>query len=122
MHALGYALTGTHIDAILEHHTGELTSERLAQMTTEMQLGTLTQATVFNSNGHGVHYVTPPPYRPQVTIVTGPRRSAVMPYLPNAHPAAPHGDMMLTGSFGLLDGFAYRVPQAQPFIDALHAG
>ena len=74
----------------------------------------------FNSNGHGVHYVTTPPYQADITIVTGPRRGAVMPHLPNAHAAAPHGDMMLSGSFGLLDGFAYRFPQAQEFVDGLH--
>lgn len=120
MHALGYALTDTHIDAILEHHTGEITSARLAQMVTDMQQGTLTQDAVFTSNGHGVHYVAPPPYHPQLTIVTGPRRHAIMPHLPNAHAAAPHGDMMLSGCFGLLDGFAFRVPQAREAVDALH--
>ena len=119
MHALAYALTGTHIDAVLEHHTGELSTERLAQMTADMQQGSLAQDTVFNSNGHGVHYVTTPPYQADITIVTGPRRGAVMPHLPNAHAAAPHGDMMLSGSFGLLDGFAYRFPQAQEFVDGL---
>jgi uncharacterized protein (DUF1786 family) len=120
MHALGYALTDTHIDAVLEHHTGELTSERLAQMTIAMQHGTLTQHTVFTSNGHGVHYVATPPFLADITIVTGPRRRAIMPHLANAHAAAPHGDMMLTGSFGLLDGFAFRFPPAQEFIDTLH--
>ena len=51
--------------------------------------------------------------------VTAPRRGAVMPYLPTAHAAAPHGDMMLSGSFGLLDSFAYRIPQAQEAGDGL---
>ena len=33
-------------------------------------------------------------------------------FLVAQHPAVPHGDMMLSGCFGLLDGFAYRVPEA----------
>ncbi len=71
--------------------------------------------------GHGALYLNSPPFDPGVVAVTGPQRAKVLPRLPNAFAAAPHGDMMISGCFGLLDGFAYRVPEAQEIVAALHA-
>jgi uncharacterized protein (DUF1786 family) len=119
MHALGFILDGTRVDAVFEHHTGEITTERLAEMVDELSAGTLTSQAVFESKGHGVHYPATPPFEVGTIAVTGPRRAAVLELLPDAHAAAPHGDMMLSGAFGLLDGFAYRVPEVREAVAAL---
>ncbi|HJN92148.1 MAG TPA: hypothetical protein QGF05_05415, partial [Dehalococcoidia bacterium] len=74
---------------------------------------------VFNSQGHGTLYLDEGPFETEVTVVTGPRRSVVEPLLPGAVAAAPHGDMMISGCFGLLEGFAYRVPEAAEFVERL---
>ena len=81
--------------------------------------GTLTNEAVFNSQGHGTLYLQDGPFDTTVTVVTGPRRSVVESYLPSAVAAAPHGDMMISGCFGLLEGFAYRVPEAEEFVAQL---
>ena len=121
MHALAFALGGTRVEAVFEHHTGELTSERLASMVHELLDGTLTNQAVYESTGHGAAYAGEPPFPVDVVAVTGPRREQLLGELPGAHPAAPHGDMMISGCFGLLDGFAYRVPEASEAVARLHA-
>jgi uncharacterized protein (DUF1786 family) len=122
MHALGFVLDGTTVQATFEHHTGEISTERLVESVGELCAGTLTSKAVFESKGHGAIYIGEPPFEVDIIGVTGPRRSAVLGLLPDAHAAAPHGDMMLSGCFGLLDGFAYRVPEAREAVAALHAG
>ncbi len=119
MHALGYVLDAGRIQAVFEHHTGELKPPRLAEMVTELQAGTLTNDAVFHSQGHGTLYLDDPPFTTAVTVITGPRRDVVRSLLPDAVAAAPHGDMMISGCFGLLEGFAYRVPEAEEFVARL---
>ncbi|MEE9278435.1 MAG: DUF1786 family protein [Dehalococcoidia bacterium] len=120
MHALGFVLNGTRIEAVFEHHTGEISSQRLAQMVAELCAGSLTNDDVFNTKGHGALYVGAPPFDPEIIAVTGPQRRAVLAELEAARAASPHGDMMISGCFGLLDGFAYRVPEAQEAVAQLH--
>jgi uncharacterized protein (DUF1786 family) len=120
MHSLGIVLEGTRVRALFEHHTGELTPERLAASIDELCAGTLTAQAVFESNGHGAVYLDEPPFAPRIVAVTGPRRGKVMPLLRDARAAAPHGDMMISGCFGLIDGFAYRVPEAAAVAAELH--
>ena len=121
MHALGCVLDGTHVEAVFEHHTGEISAKRLAAMSGELCAGTLTAEQVFESNGHGALYIGSSPFAPEIIAVTGPRRRPVLERLAGAHAAVPHGDMMISGCFGLLDGFAYRVPEAREAVAELHA-
>ena len=87
--------------------------------------GTLTNEAVFSSQGHGALFVEPGPFEVDVVAVTGPQRERMLPALraaglPRVHAAAPHGYMMIAGCFGLLDGFAYRVPEAREAVERLH--
>jgi len=43
--------------------------------------------------------------------VTGPQRGRIRNTGLNAYFAAPHGDMMLSGAFGMLRAFAHRFPE-----------
>ena len=125
MHVLGFVLEGTRVCALFEHHTGEVTPESLAAMVRALLDGTLTNEAVFSSQGHGALFVEPGPFAVEVVAVTGPQRERMLPALrsaglPHVHAAAPHGDMMIAGCFGLLDGFAYRVPEAAEAVARLH--
>ncbi|MDY7079116.1 MAG: DUF1786 domain-containing protein [Chloroflexota bacterium] len=101
-HTLGVLLRGERILGLFEHHTVLMTPEKLADMVGRLRAGTLTNEEVYKDHGHGAF--VGPDYSPgagfDFVTVTGPQRylAADLGY----HFAAPHGDMMLTGCFGLV--------------------
>ncbi|MCX7681518.1 MAG: DUF1786 domain-containing protein [Anaerolineae bacterium] len=101
-HTLGVLLQGEHILGLFEHHTVLLTPSRLVQLVEGLRAGTLTNEEVYQENGHGA-FISPD-YTPgsgfTFVAVTGPQRhlAAGLGY----YFAAPYGDMMLTGCFGLV--------------------
>ncbi len=120
MHALAFHLHGTRIRSLYEHHTGEVSADQFVDFTQRLIAGTLPHEDVFESKGHGVYYAdsTRHPERSKGSshpaspflAVTGPQRaklrgSALDPYF-----AVPHGDMMVSGCFGLLWAFAEKHP------------
>ncbi len=124
MHALAFHLRGTRIRSLYEHHTGEVTADQLVDFTQRLIARTLPHEDVFDTKGHGVYYADPPAHPELVEgpepvegragspflAVTGPQRgklrgSALDPYF-----AVPHGDMMVSGCFGLLWAFAEKHP------------
>ncbi len=118
MHALAFHLRGTHIYSLYEHHTGEMTTEQIEDFTERLVAGTLAQQEVFDSKGHGVFYADQASSGGQPFLaVTGPQRgrlrgSRLRPYF-----ATPHGDMMISGCFGLVLAFATRYPQHREEIE-----
>ncbi len=90
---------------IYEHHTGLLTPPKLFDHLARFQAGKLTNDAVFAGEGHGCAYRPGyPPLEPfSLTIITGPRRRLARGW-PGVF-AAPFGDMMLTGCFGLAAAF-----------------
>ena len=118
MHALGFYLSGTHIHALFEHHTGLLEPAQIERMTEQLAAGTLSHEEVYASNGHGVFYAddvhaSEPPF----IAVTGPQRGKLRGSRLQPYYAAPHGDMMISGCFGLVRAFAERHPDARDQID-----
>jgi uncharacterized protein (DUF1786 family) len=119
MHTLAFLLREGRIRALMEHHTGLLDPGKLHHLLTRLLEGNLTHEEVFEDRGHGVLYTgaVPPGGRPFVAVA-GPRRrlmeaSPLKPYL-----AAPFGDTMLTGCFGLVRAFAHRFPRWGEEIEA----
>jgi len=113
MHALAFHLRGTHIYSLFEHHTNLLSAQEIESISEGLVAGTLRHQDVFGSHGHGVFYAAGerPSNRQPFVAVTGPKRaklrgSAMRPYF-----AVPHGDMMLSGCFGLVWAFAHRYPE-----------
>jgi uncharacterized protein (DUF1786 family) len=113
MHALAFHLRGTQIISLYEHHTGEVTAGQIEDFTTRLIAGTLPHEDVFGSKEHGVYYAdgAQGTEKSPLVAVTGPQRgklrgSALQPYF-----AVPHGDMMVSGCFGLLWAFAEKHPQ-----------
>lgn len=113
MHALAFHLRRERIVSLYEHHTGEMTDDQVESFTERLVWGELQHEEVFNSKGHGVHYVDRSGLRRTLPLVavTGPRRSRLYGSRLLPHFAAPHGDMMISGCFGMLRGFAYRYPE-----------
>ncbi|MGC9398192.1 MAG: DUF1786 domain-containing protein [Anaerolineae bacterium] len=102
-HTLGVLLRGERIVGLFEHHTVLMTPEKLAHLVERLRAGTLTNEEVFADHGHGAF--VRPDYAPEgaftTVMVTGPQRHLArdLGYLF----AAPYGDMMLTGCFGLVE-------------------
>ncbi len=99
-HTLGVAIKGSRILGVFEHHTGQLNAEFLADQVKKLQAGNLTNEEVFSAGGHGVYLH--PEYRGGFDLValTGPRWEMAKGF--DFYRAAPFGDMMLSGCFGLL--------------------
>ncbi len=90
---------------IYEHHTGLLDQGKLFDQLTRFQAGALTNDEVFADQGHGCAYAPDYPSAApfSFTVITGPRRRLAQGW-PGVF-AAPLGDMMLTGCFGLVAAF-----------------
>jgi uncharacterized protein (DUF1786 family) len=116
-HTLAFLLDRGRIWGLFEHHTGELSREKLERYLEQLAAGTIRNDEVFNDMGHGALELGPPGWTPDIVAVTGPRRSLLdgsrlIPYL-----AVPHGDMMIAGCFGLLRGMAHHIPEFAPAIE-----
>ncbi|MEO6397850.1 MAG: DUF1786 family protein, partial [Tepidiformaceae bacterium] len=121
MHLLGFHLRGRKIASLFEHHTGELSGAQIGRFSERLASGELEHAEVFGSKGHGAYHADRSLVGtsvPPMVAVTGPQRgkirgSALKPYF-----AAPFGDMMISGCFGLLRGFGEVYPEARDAIDS----
>ena len=121
-HTLAFHLLQGQIVGIFEHHTGEIDRSQLEQMLVKLASGTLTNAEVFDTSGHGAFILddgrsdgAPFPF----LAVTGPRREMLRGSTLKPYEATPHGDMMLAGCFGLLRAFADRYPTMAEEIEAV---
>jgi uncharacterized protein (DUF1786 family) len=109
MHALAFHLQGTQILSLYEHHTGEITKEQIEDFTERLIAGKLPHEDIFGSKGHGVFYASDRfANREPFIAVTGPQRSKVRDSRLRPYFAAPHGDMMVAGCFGLVWAFAEK--------------
>jgi uncharacterized protein (DUF1786 family) len=116
-HCLAFHLNASSVSGLFEHHTGELTPARLRYYVEQLGAGSITNAEVFGDKGHGALVIDPAAPAPDLLAVTGPRRgklveSGLQPYL-----AVPHGDMMLTGNFGLLRAYAVHDPAVREAVE-----
>ncbi|TAK67190.1 MAG: pyruvate formate lyase-activating protein [Dehalococcoidia bacterium] len=113
MHALAFHLRGTRIVSLYEHHTGELSAEQIVDFSERLVAGQLSHEDVFDSKGHGVFYaaegVRGDGQLPLVAV-TGPQRGKIRGSRLDPYFATPHGDMMISGCFGLLHAFAEKYP------------
>jgi uncharacterized protein (DUF1786 family) len=124
LHALGFRLGSSGIEGVFEHHTHMLDAAHLEELLLQFADGSLTNEDVFTSHGHGalIYDSTPLPmdYEDYNLVVTGPRRSILLNSPLKPYFAAPFGDMMVTGCFGLLRATADILPDlAEPILNAL---
>jgi uncharacterized protein (DUF1786 family) len=128
-HTLAFRLGAGGIEAVFEHHTGEIDLPRLEMFLRALADGSLRHEDVFNDMGHGALVYGKEPFEfgqgEFDVVVTGPRRSMfrtmdhghLRPYF-----AVPFGDMMIAGCFGLLAATADVLPELGESIRASLAG
>ena len=116
-HTIAALLDGSRIVGLFEHHTGELSREKLEGYLDLLAAGGLSNQAIFDDMGHGALELGPVGVPPELFAVTGPRRGLLAGSRLRPHLAVPHGDMMLAGCFGLLRALAARLPEFAPAID-----
>ena len=101
-HTLGALIQGNRVWGIFEHHTGKMTREKLRAILERFPRKALTNEEIFQDQGHGCAFHREYSRRKgfRFVAVTGPRRSLVEGL--GYYPAAPYGNMMLAGCFGLV--------------------
>jgi len=124
-HTLAFRLGTAGIEGVFEHHTGFMTPEKLDGLMSTLADGSLTDEAVFNDQGHGARILSAAPLQVGLTegdlVVVGPRRrlmagSDLKPYF-----AAPYGDMMLVGCFGMLTAVCDVYPDLRDELDPVLA-
>jgi uncharacterized protein (DUF1786 family) len=123
-HTLVFRLGPTGIEGVFEHHTGEVTRDRLDDLVAALAAGTLTHQDVFDDRGHGAAVLASDPMQLRDDswnlAVTGPRRSLIGDSRHRAYYAVPYGDMMMAGCFGMLRALGDVYPDyAQAVLDSL---
>lgn len=104
-HTIAAAVADGRLTGLLEHHTGCLSGETLDTLLERFIRGDITSEEVLHDGGHGVALLRPGRIDvPQPIIVTGPKRELLKKSRLQVHFAAPYGNMMLTGPFGLVKG------------------
>ncbi|MGA9099493.1 MAG: DUF1786 domain-containing protein [Methanotrichaceae archaeon] len=102
-HTVVALLDDGRIISLFEHHTSQLSPEKLKSYLDSLRSGNLKNSDIFNDGGHGA-YIGESPEKIESMVVTGPRRDSFLRsgVLKDAVAAAPGGDMMITGCIGLL--------------------
>lgn len=111
-HCLAFRLGPGGIEGVFEHHTGEVTRDKLDNFITALADSSLQHRDVFDDMGHGaLVYESQPMPAPYFLAVTGPRRTLMRGSRHQPYFAVPYGDMMATGCFGLLRAFVDVYPE-----------
>ena len=107
-HALAFYLQGEEILGLWEHHTRRLTPARVAGLIQDLVTGTLDGAAIFAEGGHGGYARPGVQYggKPDIICLTGPQRRLLSGN--GYYAAAPYGQMMLTGPYGLVRAWEER--------------
>jgi uncharacterized protein (DUF1786 family) len=133
-HTLAFRLGEKGIEGLFEHHTGFLNWGKLEGLLRALGNGSIRGKDVFDDQGHGALMYDPTAMAFGEggfdVVITGPRRNLfplvygqdeatyLRPYY-----AAPFGDMMITGCFGILAAVADLMPElAEPIRNSLKSG
>jgi uncharacterized protein (DUF1786 family) len=94
------------IESMFEHHTRQLTPQKLDHFLEELCRGCLESEEVYRDGGHGA-FIKSVPQEIRSVLVTGPRRGEfpLSGPLQTAVAAAPAGDAMITGCLGLVEAW-----------------
>jgi len=109
-HTIAALLVGKKIEGLYEHHTHELTPEKMEHDLRLFVRGELDGKKVFKENGHGAVTLKPLPGVFAV-VVTGPNRDLFKKTSFKFTYASPGGNTMMTGPMGLVKAAQYRFGQ-----------
>ncbi|MBN2110315.1 MAG: pyruvate formate lyase-activating protein [Methanosarcinaceae archaeon] len=114
-HTLAAIVKGHRIVALYEHHTSSLSDRHLQEQLMRFAEGELTFEEVFGQGGHGCYIRENIGFDAlRSVMITGPRRGLLMDMDEKArdrklwerlHFAAPFGNMMLSGCYGLITSY-----------------
>lgn len=105
-HTLGAVVSEKRILGLFEHHTFQVDRAKLEDYVRRLADGTLTFSEVYQDGGHGCYMREAPGFENiEAFLVTGPNRDILRSSKLDLTFAAPFGDMMLTGCFGLVDAY-----------------
>ena len=126
-HTLAFRLSDQGIEGVFEHHTGLIDLQKLDRLLVSLADGSLKHEDIFNDHGHGALIYNSEPLalsgRDYGVAVTGPRRSMMHASTLRPYYAAPFGDMMISGCFGLLAATGDVYPElGEEISDSLRCG
>lgn len=105
-HTTAASIENGKIQGVFEHHTSNLDGKSLKYYITKLANGTLTNKEVYDDHGHGAHVLNPLSKLEKV-IVSGPKRQLIEDSGLDWHHACPGGDVMMTGTIGLIKTSEY---------------
>jgi uncharacterized protein (DUF1786 family) len=109
-HTIAALVVEGKIEGLYEHHTHELTPDKLQRDLGLLTKGELDGKKVFEENGHGA--ITLSPYKGEIQLfVTGPNRDLFKGTGMKFIYAAPGGNTMMTGPMGLVRAALFRIGQ-----------
>jgi uncharacterized protein (DUF1786 family) len=108
-HALAFLLDGRRVLGLFEHHTSRLSLAKLETLLGKLISGELGLGEVWEDGGHGS--LTMEKGESPFLVATGPRRTLLTSSSLNPYFAAPFGNMMLAGCFGLAQAVAIKFPE-----------
>ncbi len=108
-HTIAFLLNKSRVLGFFEHHTGRLSMTKLETLLERLVLGELPLREVWEDGGHGSLVIDKG--QDPFLIATGSRRSLLESSRLNPYFAAPFGNMMLTGCFGLARAAAIESPE-----------
>ena len=94
------------IQGVFEHHTRDLTPQRLEELVLALADGTIKHEDVHGEGGHGAFALNPISKLEKV-IVAGPKRALIEGTDLDYYHAAPGGDVMMTGTVGLVKSMEF---------------
>jgi uncharacterized protein (DUF1786 family) len=105
MHTFAVLVKGHRLFGLFEHHTGGMTATLISDLVARLREGSISNESFRREfDGHGA--ALNPAYRDEgpfdFVAVTGPNRGIAREL--GYYEAVPHGDMMLSGAFGLVEG------------------
>ena len=109
-HTMAAIISNGEITAVLEHHTRLLDSVKMEKLLRDFADGKINNEQIFEDNGHGMFYLKKPPGFPNIKkiVVTGPNRNILEKSGIVIHFATPGGDVMMSGTLGLVEAIKRR--------------
>lgn len=108
-HTLVVIIMGERIDGLMELHTQSLTPKDLKDEIERFVKGEITDEEVYERGGHGAVLLNPHNLKELSIRVTGPHREIFKKTGLPFEFAAPYGNMMMTGPFGLIRAVQKRL-------------
>lgn len=105
-HTMAASIEDGKIQGVFEHHSSNLTPEKIEKLIYKLVNDTITHEEVHDDHGHGAHVINPISKLEKVVVI-GPRREIIKKTNLDYYNASPGGDVMMTGPVGLIKVVKY---------------